>query len=302
MAPAEVYASLLDEGKYICSISTMYRVLRAHDEVHERRKQRSRQSYTKPELLATAPNQVWSWDITKLRSHVKWHYYYLYVIMDIFSRYVVGWLIAERECAYLAKELIETSCDRQAIALDQLTIHSDRGSPMKSKTVAQLLADLGVIRSLSRPQVSNDNPFSEGQFKTLKYHQAFPGRFGCLEDAQRFCQAFFAWYNNNHHHSSLALLTPAVVHYHQSDQTLAARNAILQTAHNLHPERFVRGLPKSLAPPVAVWINPPATSLSTPTGLEADAAPAALLTDRNGAISTEPSLCQNVAKPSLITV
>lgn len=301
MAPAEVYASLLDEGQYNCSISTMYRLLRANDEVCERRKQRRSHSNAKPELLATAPNQVWSWDITKLRSQVKWHYYYLYVILDIFSRYVVGWLIAERECSYLAKELIAESCSRQAISLDQLIIHSDRGSPMKSKTVAQLLAGLGVIRSLSRPHVSNDNPFSEGQFKTLKYNPGFPGTFGCLEDARSFCQEFFAWYNNNHHHSALALLTPTVVHHQRSDQALAVRNETLQSAHNLHPERFVRGLPKSLLPPAAVWINPPAKNLSSSTGLDADAAPAALLTDRNGAISTEPSQYENVSKLSLIT-
>jgi putative transposase len=255
-APAEVYARLLDEGTYLCSIRTMYRLLDQEDEVRERRDQLQHPQYRQPELLATAPNQVWSWDITKLLGPAKWTYFYLYVILDIFSRYVVGWLLAHRECASLARRLIDETCQKQQINPGQLTIHSDRGAPMKSQTVSQLLATLGVVRSLSRPHVSNDNPFSESQFKTLKYQGPFPDRFESFEVALAFCQEFFPWYNDEHYHSGLGLLTPASVHCGQG-QPFAQRQAVLLTAYAQHPERFVHRPPAPAAPPCAVWINPP---------------------------------------------
>jgi putative transposase len=212
-APSEIYAKLLDEKTYLCSISTMYRILRANKEVRERRNQLRHPEYKKPELIATAPNQVWSWDITKLLGPVKWTYFYLYVITDIYSRYTVGWMIATKETGDLAKDFIGKTCSRQEIEEEQLIIHSDRGTSMTSKTVALLLADLGVTKSLSRPQVSNDNPYSESQFKTLKYRPQFPERFGSIEDARAHCKVFFDWYNKEHYHSGIALMTPATVHY-----------------------------------------------------------------------------------------
>jgi putative transposase len=257
-APAEVYGTLLDEKVYICSVSTMYRVLAANAEVRERRNQLRHPQYAKPELIATAPNQVWSWDITKLLGPVKWTYYYLYVLLDIFSRYVVGWMVATRESAALAKQLITESCEKQHIQPGQLTVHSDRGPSMTSKPVALLLADLGATKSVSRPHVSNDNPFSESQFKTLKYRPDFPDRFGSLEHARSFCQTLFPWYNTEHRHSGLALLTPEVVHYGRTVEVLAARRDVLERAYADHPERFVRRPPRPLEPPTAVWINPPA--------------------------------------------
>lgn len=256
-SPAQIYATLLDEGIYLCSIRTMYRILHSLNEVKERRRIRKHASYEKPELLATGPNQVWSWDITKLRGPVKWTYYYLYVIIDIYSRYVVGWLIAPRESAELAKHLISETCSRQNVGSADLIIHSDRGTSMTSKTVAMLLADLGVVKSLNRPHVSNDNPFSESQFKTLKYHPTFPGRFGCIEDARLFCQEFFSWYNNEHYHSGIALMTPHTVHYGKADECDSKRQVALDDAYSINPERFVRGQPRTLVLPPAVWINPP---------------------------------------------
>jgi putative transposase len=206
MAPHQIYATLLDEGKYMCSIRTIYRILAENNEVRERRNQLRHPSYQKPELLATKPNEIWNWDITKLKGPVKWTYFYLYVILDIFSRYVVGWMVAERELSELAKELIKQTCTKQDIKEDRLTIHADRGSSMKSKPVGLLLSDLGVAKTHSRPYVSNDNPFSESQFKTLKYRPQFPDRFGCLQDARVFCKVFFDWYNLEHHHTGIALL------------------------------------------------------------------------------------------------
>ena len=258
-APAEVYARLLDEGTYLCSIRTMYRLLDQHHEVRERRDQLQHPQYHKPELLATAPNQVWSWDITKLLGPAKWTYFHLYVVLDIFSRYVVGWLLAHRECASLARRLIGESCQKQPIDPGQLTIHSDRGSPMKSQTVSQLLATLGVVRSLSRPHVSNDNPFSESQFKTLKYQGEFPDRFDSFDVALAFCEKFFPWYNDEHYHSGLGLLTPASVHFDQTPAVLAQRQAVLTAAYAQHPERFVHRPPAPAAPPKAVYINAPNT-------------------------------------------
>jgi len=256
-SPAQVWATLLDEEIYHCSIRTMYRYLTANGETKERRNQLRHPNYRKPELLAEAPNEVWSWDITKLRGPAKWTYFYLYVIMDIFSRYVVGWMVAHRESATLAKRLISDTCDKQKITPDQLTIHADRGASMHSKTVALLLSDLGVVKSHSRPHVSNDNPYSESQFKTMKYCPQFPKRFGCVQDTRGFCGDFFGYYNNEHHHSGIGLLTPAMVHYGQAEQVLAARQETLLTAYRTHPERFVRRPPQPPALPRQAWINPP---------------------------------------------
>jgi putative transposase len=256
-APAQVWAELLDEGTYHCSIRTMYRILADHGEVRERRDQLRHPSYQKPELLATGPNQVWSWDITKLLGQAKWTYYYLYVLLDIFSRYVVGWMVALREAAMLAKRLIEESCRKQGILPGQLTIHADRGPSMTSKPVALLVSDLGLTKTHSRPHVSNDNPYSEAQFKTLKYCPQFPDRFGSLEDARSFCHDFFTYYNAEHRHSGLGLMTPESVHYGWAGQILAARRQTLRAAYGAHPERFVRRPPEPPALPEAAWINPP---------------------------------------------
>ena len=255
--PREVYASLLDEGQYLCSWRTMYRILEANAEVRERRDQLRHPNYVKPELLATKPNQVWSWDITKLLGPAKWTYYYLYVILDVFSRFVVGWTISEQESAGLAKELIAETCARQAIQAEQLTIHADRGSSMTSKPVAHLLADLGVTKTHSRPHVSNDNPYSEAQFKTMKYRPDYPERFGSRQDARSWASDFFFWYDYEHHHSALGLLTPADVHYGRSQATLQRRQEVLEVAYQKNPERFVKGLPRPPQLPEAVWINPP---------------------------------------------
>jgi putative transposase len=269
-SPAQVYASLLDNGQYHCSIRTialkrdsfaaMYRLLDAEGENRERRDQLIHPPYRKPELLATGPNQLWSWDITKLRGPVKWSFYYLYVILDVFSRYVTGWMIAYRETAGLAKQLIEHSCLKQKIIPGQLTIHADRGSSMTSKSLALLLGDLGVVKTHSRPHVSDDNPFSEAHFKTLKYRPNYPDRFGSIQDARLFCQEFFPWYNQQHHHSGLNLLTPAVVHYGQAAQLISKRQAVLDLAYQAHPERFVHRPPLHPSLPTAVWINPPASN------------------------------------------
>ncbi len=256
-SPAQVWATLLDEMIYYCSIRTMYRYLAANGEAKERRNQLRHPNYQKPELLAEAPNQVWSWDITKLRGPAKWTYFYLYVILDIFSRYVVGWMVAYRESATLAKRLISETCRKQEVLPEQLTIHADRGPSMRSKTVALLLSDLGVIKSHSRPHVSNDNPYSESQFKTLKYCPQFPGRFGCVQDARRFCGDFFGYYNNEHRHSGIGLMTPAMVHYGQAERIAAARQETLLGAYRAHPERFVRRPPQPPALPRKAWINPP---------------------------------------------
>lgn len=263
-APPTVYTILLDEGRYLCSVRTMYRLLAEADEVRERRDQCRHPSYAKPELLATGPNQLWSWDITKLKGPVKGSSFYLYVILDVFSRYVVGWLVAAGESATLAQRLIAETCRKQTIAPEQLTLHADRGASMTSKPVAYLLADLGVIQSHSRPHVSDDNPFSEAQFKTLKYCPEFPDRFGSLEDAQAFCQRFFAWYNTEHQHSGIAWLTPEAVHYGNAPALLAVRVQTLQAAFDAHPTRFKGRLPTPQSLPAAVWINPPQPE-ATPT-------------------------------------
>jgi putative transposase len=257
LAPAQVYARLLEEGTYLCSVSTMYRLLTAGSEVRERRAATSHIVYAQPELLATRPNEVWSWDITKLRGPVKWTYYYLYVIMDIFSRYVVGWMVAERESAALAERLIKETCRKQNITEGRLTLHADRGSSMKSKAVAQLLADLGVTKTHSRPQVSNDNPYSESQFKTMKYRPEYPDRFGSIQHGRSFAVDFFYWYNEEHRHSGIAFYTPSDVHYGRIEQIQKDRQATLDAAYRQHPNRFVRKAPQAAMPPEAVWINPP---------------------------------------------
>jgi putative transposase len=258
-APAEVYATLLDEKVYLASERTMYRLLAQAEEGGERRHQRLHPAYSKPELLATAPNQVWSWDITQLKGPAKWTHYYLYVILDIFSRYAVGWMVAYRESAALAERLIADTADKQQVPMGQLTLHADRGSSMTSKPVAFLLADLGITKTHSRPHVSNDNPYSEAQFKTLKYGPDFPGSFASIEAARAFCQPFFGWYNTEHRHSGIGMLTPEMVHYGQAEAIHAGRTQVLAAAYAAHPERFVRKPPSPPALPTAAWINPPKT-------------------------------------------
>jgi putative transposase len=280
-APAEVYATLLDEGTYVCSERSMYRILNENCSVRERRDQLRHPKREVPRLVATAPNQVWSWDITKLRTTVKWHYYYLYVLIDIFSRYVVGWMVAESESAALAKRLISETCEREKITPGQLKIHADRGGPMIAKTTAQLFADLCVEESHSRPRVSNDNAYSEAHFKTLKYRPDFPERFGSLVDGRCFLVDFFGWYNVEHHHSGLALHTPYDVHHGLAAARQSHRAAVLEAAHCVHPERFVRGVPRPQALPDAAWINQPSTA--SPTGVSPDAAGTV---PRPGAIAT----------------
>ena len=264
--PRQVYATLLDEGTYLCSWRTMYRILTNHGEVRERRDQLRHPAYTKPELLATGPNQLWSWDITKLKGPAAWTYYYAYVILDVYSRCIVGWMVMERENAQLAEELIAESCAKEGIVPETLTLHADRGSAMTSKTVAMLLADLGVTKTHSRPHVSNDNPYSEAQFKTLKYRPSFPERFGSLADARAWMRVFVTWYNEEHRHSGIALLTPAMVHRGQAAEVLEARHEVMQAAYAAHPERFVHGKPAIPALPEAVWINPPAMGISSQQG------------------------------------
>ncbi len=261
-APTEVYATLLDERKYLCSVRTMYRILAANKEVRERRDQLRHPAYAKPELLATSPNELWSWDITKLLGPEKWTYYYLYVMLDVYSRYVVGWMVANRESGTLAKRFIKETLQKQMIEPNQLTIHADRGTSMRSKPVALLMADLGVTKTHSRPYTSTDNPFSEAHFKTMKYRPEFPERFGCLEDARLFCRTFFAWYNDEHRHSGLALLTPSDIHHGRTDTVLNVRQKALLKAYEAKPERFVHGPPRVAHPPQEVWINNPALAAS----------------------------------------
>ena len=256
-APSTVYAKLLDEGRHIGSIRTMYRVLAGDGQSRERRNQCVHPAYAKPELLATRPNEVWSWDISKLRGPTKWTYFHLYVIIDIFSRYVVGWMVAHRETAELAELLISDTIAKQGIERNTLTLHADRGSSMRSKPVAALLVDLGVEKTHSRPYVSDDNPYSEAHFKTLKYRPEFPDRFGAIEHARGHCQQFFTWYNAAHYHSGIALMTPEVMHYGRAAQVQMGRQAALDAAFRAHPNRFKGRAPKPPELPVAAWINPP---------------------------------------------
>jgi len=261
-SPAETYATLLDEGTYLASERTMYRILASAGEVRERRNQRRHPAYARPELLATGPNKLWSWDITKLRGPARWTYFQLYVILDVFSRYAPGWMVAGRESAELARRLIADTAAKQGIEADSLTIHADRGSSMRSRPVALLLADLGIAKSHSRPHVSNDNPYSEAGFKTLKYRPEFPDRFGSIEDARAFCADFFAWYNTEHRHSGIAMFTPADVHYGRAGELLDVRTGVLDAAYAAHPERFVHGLPTPRPVPTEVWINRPVKEVS----------------------------------------
>ena len=254
-APAEVYATLLDEGVYLCSERTMYRILAENRAVRERRAQRSHPNHPKPEIVARAPNEVWSWDITRLLGPEKWQYFYLYVILDIFSRYVTGWMVADRETAGLGGRLIEETCLKQGVQPRVLTLHSDRGSPMTAKCTAQLLADLGVTQSLSRPRISNDNPYSEAHFKTVKYHPGFPGRFADIEEAKDFCRRFFPWYNLEHRHGGIGLLTPGQVHLGRAPEVIRQRQDVLAAAYAARPERFVAGPPRAAELKAEVWIN-----------------------------------------------
>lgn len=254
--PRQVYATLLDEGTYLCHWRTMYRILAAHGEVRERRDQRQHPTYHKPQLHATGPNQVWSWDITHLRGAAPRQFFKLYTVLDIYSRYVVGWLLAEREDSDLARLLIAESARKQGIVPEQLTLHADNGSPMRSKTLSELLVDLGIARSHSRPHTSNDNPFSEAQFKTLKYRPDYPQRFTSMLAARQWVRQFFKWYNEDHYHSGLNLLTPASVHLDEAVTVQAQRQATMQRAYAAQPARFTRGMPVVKGPPAAVWINP----------------------------------------------
>ena len=251
-SPKQVYAELLDEGRYLCSERSMYRILKHNDAVRERRNHRRHPNYAAPELLATSPNQVWSWDITKIKGPVRGTWYHLYVIIDIYSRAIVGWMIANREHDELAAQLIKETCQRQGIAPGTLTIHADRGSSMRSKRVAELLCSLEVLKSLSRPYFSNDNPYSESHFKTMKYRPDFPERFGSIEDARRYFHEFFLWYNTVHRHSGIAMLTPDTVHHHRAKEIVARRDLVLRKAYAIHPERFVRRIPTAPRLPAAV--------------------------------------------------
>jgi len=268
-SPGEVYATLLDEGVHLASESTMYRILRQARAVRERRAVRRHPTYAKPELVATAPKQLWSWDITKVGGPERRVWFHLYVILDVYSRYVVGWMLAATETATLAERFIAETLEKEDIgAEDGLVLHSDRGTSMRSRTVAEMLDDLGVTKSHSRPRTSNDNPFSEAQFKTMKYCPFFPGRFASIEEGREFFRLFFAWYNEEHHHSGIAMLTPATVHAGQVDQAIAARQLALTAAYEAHPERFVRGQPVAARPPPEVWINRPTNPIVLANGVD----------------------------------
>jgi putative transposase len=256
-APAQVFAALLELGIYLCSIRTMYRILAANDQVRERRAQRQHPTYSKPQLVATAPNQVWTWDITKLPGPTKGTYFSLYVILDLFSRYIVGWQVATRESATVYQQLVEACCKDQGVVPEQLTIHSDRGAPMTAKSTALLYADLGIIKSHSRPYTSNDNPYSEANFRTLKYRPDMPAQLGSVEHARQVVRALVDWYNDEHYHVGLALLHPADVHYGRAADIVAARQLVLDAVYARHPERFPLGRPTQKLPPAAAWINPP---------------------------------------------
>lgn len=259
-SPAQVWATLLDDDeRYLCSERTMYRLLAEHGEVRERRDQLTHPPYAKPELLAERPNELWSWDITKLLGPAKWTYYYLYTILDVFSRYTIAWTVQYAESARIAEQLIAQAVQQQNVAPDQLTVHADRGSSMTSKPVAFLLADLGITKTHTRPYTSSDNPYSEAQFKTLKYRPDFPDRFGSMPGARSFCRSFFDWYNHDHRHSGIGLMTPATVHYGRAEAVHAQRARVLAAAHAANPERFVNGTPSPPDLPDAVWINGPPT-------------------------------------------
>lgn len=270
-APREVYATLLNDGTYLCSWRTMYRLLARHDEVRERRNVRRHPAYVKPELAASAPNQVWTWDITYLKTEVRGQFFYLYVAIDLFSRYVVGWLLDTEESGLLARKLFAKSCQRQNVQPGQLTLHADRGAPMKSKTLKQFLSDRGVTSSHGRPRVSNDNPHSESGFKTMKYSPNFPARFSSLEEAEIFCRKYFIWYNNDHHHTGIALLTPEQVYHGKTVEALVQNQATLDAAFAENPVRFGNRRPMVETLPEMVWINRPAVAVSKPTEISVSA-------------------------------
>ena len=255
-APAQVWATLLDEGTYLASVSTMYRLLRARAQVRERRAISRRPAHVKPELMATRPNEVWSWDITKLDGPYKWTWFQLYTIIDVYSRYVVGYLVAPKESQILAEGLIADAIYRHEVPSNQLTLHADRGSSMMSRTVSQLLVDLGVLQSHSRPHQSNDNPYSESAFKTLKYSPGFPKRFNNIAAARTFCDGFFEYYNNEHRHSGIGLHTPADVHFGLAEIVREKRQGVLDAAFVAMPHRFRRPPTAPCIPDVA-WINKP---------------------------------------------
>jgi putative transposase len=261
LPPRAAYAKLLEKGKYLCSWRTMYRILAEHGEVRERRAVRPRRSFVRPELVAMAPRKVWTWDITKLKGASKGQLFYLYVILDIFSRYVVGWLVAEREGEDLARQLVRETSAKEGIQPDTLVLHADRGSPMIAGSMGELLVELGITKSHSRPRVSNDNPYSEAQFKTVKYRPAFPGRFQGRDHVHGWARETFTWYNHHHYHSALALLTPAIVHAGQAEAVLADRQQTLDAAYEAHPERFPNGRPRAGSLPEKVWINEPAVAV-----------------------------------------
>jgi putative transposase len=263
LAPAQVWAILLDAGTYMASISTMYRVLRSQDEIRDRRRHATHPARVRPELVARGPNQVWSWDISKLKGPAKGVYYDLYVIIDIFSRYVVGWMVAPTETAQLAKAFIAATIKAHGVTTEVLTIHADRGTSMTSKPVAVLLAELGVTRTHSRPHVSNDNPYSEAAFKTLKYCPAFPERFGSIQDARAFCAEFFDYYNHHHRHSGIALHTPASMHFGTADDVQDARTHVLAIAYAANPRRFCNRRPTPPKMPTIAWINKPTITNDT---------------------------------------
>jgi len=258
VSPEETWATLLDEGTYLCSPRTMYRILATeHGGVRERRNQLTHPAYAKPELLAERPNELWSWDVSKLKGPAKWTYYYLYVMLDVFSRYIVGWTVQYRENGQLAKALIEQAAEQQKITPGLLTLHADRGGPQRAKPVAFLLADLGITKTHSRPYTSSDNPYSEAGFKTLKYRPDFPARFDDIDHARGHCRTFVDWYNHAHRHSGIGLMTPAAVHHGHAKQLHAARTVVLDAAYAQHPERFVRKPPAPPKLPTAAWINKP---------------------------------------------
>ena len=267
LSPRQVYAALLDDGIYLCSWRSMYRLLKQKEASQERRRIRRHGKYQKPELVATAPNRVWSWDITYLKTQVRGRFYYLYVVMDIFSRYIVGWMLAEEECQELAKQLLSKTIEKHNAAPGELTVHADRGAPMKSQSVSDLLEKLDVARSHSRPRVSNDNPYSEAGFKTMKYRPEFPERIADFAEAEAFCRRYFVWYNTEHYHTGIALLTPEQVHYGQASEILDRRQKILDAAFAENPQRFGGRRPSAGKLPTEVWINAPAlvvTDLALP--------------------------------------
>ena len=263
LAPAQIYATLLDEGTYLCSERTMYRILHEYGLVGERRRGHSRRHYEVPRVVATGPNQAWSWDISWLRGPAVRVWFYLYVVLDIYSRKIVAWTIDVAESDKIAERLIKRACKGEGIDAEQLVLHSDRGAQMTSTTIAELLEDLGVTRSLSRPRTSNDNPYSEATFKTAKYRPDYPARFAAVNEARSWMRRFSAWYNHTHYHSGIGYLHPADVHAGTANNTIAARQAVLDAAYQAHPARFQHRPPIAATPPTTAWINNPTIQTNT---------------------------------------